>query len=179
MAAGGFGSTTDSASSQALIEQKLRAEQIVKNGAGWFLAIGGLSILNSVLTMSGTHFTFIFGLGTTRIVDAIERQSGTTGSTLGLIVNLFIAGIFVGFWNFARNGGKWAFLTGMALYAIDGLILLPFKIFLALPSMPMPCTASITACRGFLCWRRFGRRWRRLWGADRAAVGGLENRQGQ
>jgi hypothetical protein len=126
MASGGFGSTTGSPS-QALIEQKLRAEQIVKNGAGWFLAIGGLSILNSVLTMSGTHFHFIFGLGTTEIVDAIGRQSGTTGSTLGLIVNLFIAGIFVGFWNFARNGEKWAFLTGMALYAIDGLILLPFK----------------------------------------------------
>jgi hypothetical protein len=127
MASGGFGSTTGSAPSQALIEQKLRAEQIVKNGAGWFLAIGGLSILNSALTMSGTHFTFIFGLGITQIVDAIGRQSGTTGSTLGLIVNLFIAGIFVGFWNFARNGEKWAFLTGMVLYAIDGLILLPFK----------------------------------------------------
>lgn len=77
--------------------------------------------------MSGTHFSFIFGLGTTQIVDVIGRQSGTTRSTLGLIVNLFIAGIFVGFWNFARTGEKWAFLTGMALYAIDGLILLPFK----------------------------------------------------
>lgn len=126
MASGGFGSTTGSPS-QALIEQKLRAEQIVKNGAGWFLAISGLSILNSVLTMSGTKFHFIFGLGTTEIVDTIGRQSGTTGSTLGLIVNLFIAGIFFGFWHFARQGEKWAFWTGMALYAIDGLILLPFK----------------------------------------------------
>jgi hypothetical protein len=93
MAAGGFGSTTGSAPSQALIEQKLRAEQMVKNGAGWFLARGGLSILNSVLTMSGTQFSFIIGLGTTQIVDVIGRQSGTTGSTLGLIVNLFIAGV--------------------------------------------------------------------------------------
>jgi MFS family permease len=110
--------------------EKLRAEQIVKNGAGWFLAIAGLSILNSVLTMSGANFHFIFGLGTTEIVDAIGRQAGTTGSALSLVVNLFIAGVFLLFWNFARRGEKWAFLVGMALYAIDGLILVPFKDFL-------------------------------------------------
>jgi hypothetical protein len=131
MATGGFGST-GSPSTTALLEQKLRAEQIVKNGAGWFLAIAGLSILNSVLTMSGTSFHFIFGLGITQIVDAVGRQAGTTGSALSLIVNLFIAGVFLLFWNFARKGEKWAFLAGMALYAVDGLILLPFKDFLGL-----------------------------------------------
>jgi hypothetical protein len=131
MASGGFGSVTSTAPSTALVEQKLRAEQLVKNGAGWFLAIAGLSIVNSVLTMSGTHFSFIFGLGITQIVDAIGRQSGATGSTLGLIVNVLIAGVFVLFWNFARKGEKWAFLVGMALYAIDGLILLLFKDYLS------------------------------------------------
>lgn len=130
MASGGFDSVSSTPSS-ALVEQKLRAEQLVKNGAGWFLAVAGLSIVNSMLTMSGTHFSFIFGLGITQIVDAIGRQSGATGSTLGLIVNVFIAGVFVLFWNFARKGEKWAFLVGMALYAIDGLILLPFKDYLS------------------------------------------------
>jgi hypothetical protein len=94
------------------------------------LAIAGLSMLNSVLTMSGTSFHFIFGLGVTEIVDAIGRHSGTTGSALGLIVNVFIAGLFLLFWNFARRGEKWAFLAGMALYAVDGMILIPFKDFL-------------------------------------------------
>ena len=130
MASGGFGSVSSTPSS-ALVEQKLRAEQLVKNGAGWFLAVAGLSIVNSILTMSGTHFSFIFGLGITQSVDAIGRQSGATGSTLGLIVNVFIAGVFVLFWNFARKGEKWAFLVGMTLYAIDGLILLPFKDYLS------------------------------------------------
>jgi hypothetical protein len=129
MATSGFG-TTSPAPSTAVLEQKLRAEQIVKNGAGWFLAIAGLSIINSVFTMSGTNFHFIFGLGITEIVDAIGRQSGTTGSALSLVVNLFIAGVFLLFWNFARRGEKWAFLVGMGLYAVDGLILVPFKDFL-------------------------------------------------
>jgi hypothetical protein len=130
MAAGGFGATGEVPPTTAILEQKLRAEQIVRSGAGWFLAIAGLSILNSVLTMSGTHFHFIFGLGVTEIVDAIGRQSGTTGSALGLVVNVFIAGLFLLFWNFARQGEKWAFLAGMALYAVDGMILIPFKDFL-------------------------------------------------
>jgi len=126
MATGGFGSTMGGPS-QAQVEQKLRAEAIVRNGAGWFMWIAGLSILNSVLTMSGTHFHFIFGLGITEIVDAIGHESGTTGSALGLVVNVFIAGVFLLFWQFARQGQKWAFVVGMALYLIDGLILLPFK----------------------------------------------------
>jgi len=132
MGSGGFASPAGGSPSSIVIEQKLRAEQIVKNGAGWFLAIAGLSILNSVLTLSGTHFHFIFGLGITQIVDAVGSQTGATGSTLGLVVNLFIAGFFLWFWHFSRKGEKWAFLTGMALYAIDGLILLPFKDFLGL-----------------------------------------------
>ncbi|HST11527.1 MAG TPA: hypothetical protein VLL05_14215 [Terriglobales bacterium] len=104
----------------------------MKNGASWFLAIAGLSILNSVLTMSGTNFHFIFGLGITQIVDAVGHESGTTASALSLIVNLFIAGVFLLFWNFAHRGQKWAFLVGMALYAVDGLILFPFKDFLGI-----------------------------------------------
>jgi hypothetical protein len=126
MASTGFGGGNP----PAVVEQKLRAEQILKNASGWFLWIAGLSIVNSVLTVSGTSFHFIFGLGVTQIVDGFGHVSGTTGSALGLVVNLFIAGVFVLFWNFARQGQRWAFLVGMALYAIDGLILLPFKDFL-------------------------------------------------
>src|SRR5258708_845571 len=99
MASGEFGSVTSTSPSPALVEQKLRAEQLVKNGAGWFLVIAGLSIVNSALTLGGTHFSFIFGLGITQIVDAIGRQSGATGSTLGLIVNVFSAGVFLLLWS--------------------------------------------------------------------------------
>jgi len=121
------GLNTGLASQTGLIEQKLRAEQIVKAGAGWFLAIAGLSIVNSIMTMVGAGFHFIFGLGVTEIVDAIGAHTGTAGSALGLIVNLFVAGVFVLFWYFAKQGRRWAFWVGMILYLIDGLILLTFK----------------------------------------------------
>jgi hypothetical protein len=121
------GLSTGLATPSGLIEQKLRAEQIVKNGAGWFLAIAGLSIVNSIMTITGSNFHFIFGLGITQIVDAIGRNGGTTGSLLGLVVNVFVAAVFVMLWRFAKVGQKWAFLVGMGLYLVDGLILVPFQ----------------------------------------------------
>ncbi len=56
MSTPGFGlSATQQPSLTNLVEQKLRAERVVKTGAGWFLTIAILSLVNSVLSMSGTH----------------------------------------------------------------------------------------------------------------------------
>ena len=129
MSSGGFGAA-QAPSLNNVIEQKLRAENIVKAGAGWFLWVAGLSMVNSILSLSGSGFRFIFGLGIAQIVDALAHQAGSSGFALDLIINGFVAGIFVVFWNFARQGQNWAFLVGMALYAVDGLILITFKDFL-------------------------------------------------
>jgi hypothetical protein len=110
---------------------KLRVEQALKGSASWFVVIAGLSILNSILSMTGTRISFIFGLGLTQIVDAIAHDAGGAGVFLDLIINGVIAGVFVLFWHFARRGAKWAFFVGMALYAVDGLILIPFKDYLS------------------------------------------------
>src|SRR6266480_6193226 len=114
-----------------LVEQKLRAERLVRVGAGWFATIAALSMINSVLSMSGAGIRFIFGLGIAEFVDALAHQAGQSGFALDLIINGFVVGVFVIFWNFARKGQQWAFLVGMALYALDGLVMLYFKDFLA------------------------------------------------
>jgi len=115
-----------------LVEQKLRAERVVKAGAGWFLTVAVLSMINSVLSMSGARIRFIFGLGIAQFVDALAHQAGQTGFALDLVINGFVAGIFVVFWSFAKKGQHWAFLTGMALYAVDALVMLYFQDILAL-----------------------------------------------
>jgi hypothetical protein len=115
-----------------LVEQKLRAERVVKAGAGWFLTVAILSMVNSVLAMSGGHIRFIFGLGIAQFVDALAHQAGDTGFALDLVINGFVAGIFVVFWNFARKGQHWAFLVGMGLYVVDALVMLYLQDFLAL-----------------------------------------------
>ena len=128
MSTPGFGlSGAPQASLTNLVEQKLRAERVVKAGAGWFLTIAVLSMVNSVLSMSGAHIRFIFGLGIAEFVDALAHQAGQTGFALDLVINGFVAGVFVLFWNFARKGERWAFMAGMALYVVDALVLLSFK----------------------------------------------------
>jgi hypothetical protein len=82
--------------------------------------------------MTGTSVRFIFGLGLSQIVDALAHQAGSPGYLLDLIINGIIAGVFVLFWNFAREGQKWAWYLGMAVYAVDGLLLLLFKDYLAI-----------------------------------------------
>jgi hypothetical protein len=107
--------------------QKLRAEQAIKGGASWFLWIGLLSIVNSVIGLAGGGVHFIVGLGVTQVVDAFAHQIGASGIVLDIIINGFVVGIFVLFWKFAGKGQSWAFITGMALYALDGVLLLAFK----------------------------------------------------
>lgn len=115
----------------SVVEQKLRAERVVKSGAGWFITIAVLSMVNSVLAMSGTSVRFIFGLGISAVVDAIAHRVGNSGVVLDLIINGFVAGLFVVFWNFARKGQNWAFWVGMALYIVDGILVVLFADFLA------------------------------------------------
>lgn len=110
--------------------QRLRLEAVGKACASWFLWLAGLSMVNSVLALSGAGLQFIFGLGLTQFVDGMAHQAGSTGVFLDLVINGFIAGIFVLFWYFGKQGHKWAFIVGMSLYLIDGLLLLLVHAFL-------------------------------------------------
>src|SRR5436305_10786223 len=114
-----------------LLEQKLRAERVVKAGANWFLTVAALSMINSVLSMCGAHIRFIFGLGIAQFVDALAHQAGQSGVALDVVINGFVAAVFVLFWNFAKKGEHWAFVVGMALYAVDAVVMLYFQDILA------------------------------------------------
>jgi riboflavin transporter FmnP len=49
---------------------------------------------------------------------------GTTGQIVGLLINLWATAFFVVLGVFARKGQKRTFITGMALYAADALVVL-------------------------------------------------------
>jgi len=112
--------------SQEAIAERERArielENRSRSGAGWFYWLAGLSVINSIINLSGGTWSFIFGLGITQVVDSIAANLGPTGFVLQIIINAFIVGVFVFFGYFARKNHKWAFLVGMGVYALDGLI---------------------------------------------------------
>ena len=118
------------ASERALIEEKVRWQQALKVSAGWFLWVGGVSMVNSVCRLSGVKFQFIFGLGIAQLVDNLSHRIGGASIVLDIIINGFLVGVFAVFFNFARQGRKWAFLAGMILYALDGLLMLLFRAYL-------------------------------------------------
>jgi sterol desaturase/sphingolipid hydroxylase (fatty acid hydroxylase superfamily) len=132
MADPGYSYQPSDTSQSVVSEQKSRVLQALKGSASWFLMIAGLSVVNSILALSGAKVRFIFGLGFSQIVDSLAHQAGSSGYVLDLIINGIIAGVFVLFWNFARQGQKWAWYLGMAIYAVDGVLLLLFKDYFAI-----------------------------------------------
>jgi hypothetical protein len=63
----------------------------MQRGAGWFLTIGILSGVNSVLQIFDTKIRFIFGLGITQVVDTVAHGMGQGGT----IVIVVVDGLFI------------------------------------------------------------------------------------
>jgi hypothetical protein len=124
----------------AVLETKMRTEARVRSGANWFYWIAGLSLVNSVSTLFGGGLSFVLGLGATQIIDAIafglkeglDAQTAGIVTAVAMVMNISLAGIFVLFGIFANKHRRWAFIAGMVLYVLDGVIFVIFPDFLSI-----------------------------------------------
>jgi hypothetical protein len=96
----------------------------LKSGASWFYWVAGLSLINSIVAFTGSDWRFIIGLGITQIFDALGQEMESAGKIVALVLDLIAAGVFILLGVFANKGHMWAFVTGMVLFALDGLIFL-------------------------------------------------------
>jgi hypothetical protein len=94
----------------------------LRSGASWYYWIAALSLINSIAALSGSSWGFIVGLGITQVVDAFGEGFGAGGKVVALALNLVVAGIFVLFGVFAHKRHAWAFIVGMVLFGLDGVI---------------------------------------------------------
>jgi hypothetical protein len=99
-------------------------ERQMKSGASWFYWIAGLSLVNTIAAISGSDWRFIVGLGVTQIFDVIGGQIGGAGKFVALALDLVAAGVFILFGVFSHKRHTWAFIVGMVLFGLDGLLLL-------------------------------------------------------
>jgi hypothetical protein len=129
MASSGIGLNQPTSAAQQ--QQMLVAQARMKTGANWFIIIGALSVVNSLISLSGGRIRFIFGLGATEFVDALAQHSGSISPTLLLAVSVVFGGFVALFGVFGRKEQSWAFLVGMGIYICDGLLLLPVGQYLA------------------------------------------------
>lgn len=96
----------------------------MKSGASWFYWIAGLSLVNSFAAFTGSDWRFILGLGLTQIIDAFGQSVEGAGRIIALVLSLIAAGVLIGFGVLAGKRHTWAFVVGMALFAVDGVIFL-------------------------------------------------------
>lgn len=114
------------------IHQRILKQKAHSNGAGWFYWIAGLSLLTSIISLSGGTWSFLAGLGITQVFDGIAlalKNSGAGDWVKGfsLFLDLLAAGTFILLGVFARKGARAAYITGMVLYGLDAAILLAFR----------------------------------------------------
>ncbi|MEQ8226219.1 MAG: hypothetical protein ABRQ37_28145 [Candidatus Eremiobacterota bacterium] len=107
---------------QKLMGEKANLERQFHGGADWFFWIAGLSLVNTVIMLAGGNWNFVIGLGITQLVDVIAGHFGGIAKFIALGFDLFVACAFAGFGLLARRKNNWAFITGMILYALDGLL---------------------------------------------------------
>ena len=100
-----------------------------RSGADWFFWIAALSLINSVILLSGGDTHFVVGLGVTLVADVIaksvaEQQPEIAGTAraVAFVFDLLVAGVMCSFGWLSRRGVLPVFALGMFLYLLDGLI---------------------------------------------------------
>jgi hypothetical protein len=114
------------------LDDKIGLEKVIKTGASQFYWIAALSIINSIVVLTGRSWTFFIGLGVTQFIDGIfigiaqivDERFALTARIIGFVIDIIVASVFVLFGFFAQKRKRWAFIAGMVLYALDSLILL-------------------------------------------------------
>jgi hypothetical protein len=105
----------------AVDDTRERLLRLRRGGARWFYWVAGLSLVNSLASLTGQKWRFILGLGITQLADALAAHSGRGLGPVAVMDAMVVAG-FVLLGRFAERGRVWAFAVGAAVYAVDGLI---------------------------------------------------------
>jgi hypothetical protein len=102
----------------------------MRRGGRWFLTIAVLSGINSLLQVINAPVRFIFGLGVTQVVGAAGHGAGQSGMFWTVAIDgLFIVMLMLCS-KWAKAGSQGAFLGGMIAYALDGVLLLLFSMWI-------------------------------------------------
>ena len=110
--------------------QYAAARQRYQSGANWFYWIAGLTIITSVIGLLGGGWRFFLSLGTTQLIDAIANAAsenlGNATKVIAFVLDIFITAAFAAFGALAHKKHLWAYVAGMAVFLLDGLVSLLF-----------------------------------------------------
>ena len=101
--------------------------QSYKSGANWFYWIAGLTIVTSIIAFAGGGIRFLISLGITQLIDGVAEVISTEGGgpaakVVALVVSLLISAVFIIFGYLANQKMLWAYIAGMVLFVLDGVL---------------------------------------------------------
>ena len=111
--------------------QHAELTQRFKSGANWFYWIAGLTIVTSLIAFFGGGIRFLLSLGSTQVIDgiaeALSAEVGGAAKVVALVLDLIVTGVFVLFGYLSGRKQLWAYMVGMVLFLLDGLLSLVFQ----------------------------------------------------
>lgn len=143
---------------QALAAQVGALIQRGRVGANWFYWVAALSVVNSVIMLTGGDIFFVIGLGVTLIADATATGIAQAEPNLEILVKVFafvfdlIVALVVGGFGWLSGRRYLApFCIGMVLYLGDGLIFVCFQDWM---SAGFHAFALVCMWNGFSAYRQ-------------------------
>lgn len=129
----------------------------IKTAGAWLYWIAGLSIINSVIILTGSNWGFVLGLTLTQLIDFVCRgiatEFGWAAKIVALVLDLAIAGFFVALGVFARRRQMWPLVAGLVLYGVDTLLTLFKGNWLGVIWHAWALTCIVIGLRAAASWR--------------------------
>ena len=126
-----------------------------KSGANWFYWIAGLTLITSIMSLTGGEWRFFLSLGTTQIIDAVAYAAandlGEAPKVVAIVLDISITAMFVAFGVLAIKRQFWAYIAGMVVFLLDGLVSLAISDWLG---AGMHVLALFFMFRGFQAGRQ-------------------------
>lgn len=110
--------------------------QRFRSGAHWFYWIAALTLVTSIISVLGGGWRFFLSLEITQVIDAFavlfSEQLGDATKVIAIVLDIFITAMFAGFGYLATKRRLWAYVAGMVVFLLDGLLSLVFVDFIGI-----------------------------------------------
>jgi len=103
--------------------EQTKQANAIKGGISWFLWIGILSVINTVLILTYQNLHFPVGLGINSailgVMDGIKKATSVDLMTVGYVLTFLVSGFFFWVWHKSKNKNRKFYLAGLIVYVID------------------------------------------------------------
>lgn len=97
-----------------------------RSGANWFYWIAALTLVTSIISLTGGGWRFFLSLGVTQVIDAFavlfSERFGEATKVIAIVLDIFITALFAGFAYLANKRQMWAYIAGMVVFLLDGVL---------------------------------------------------------